>query len=247
MKLSNVVLDILGECKVEENILYLPDRQLERADYMAVNKVLEELGGKWNRKAKGHIFDHCPEDEIETVILTGEITDKKKEFQFFPTPRDIAEILCDMAEITPESKVLEPSCGMGNLADVIYERNPSLLYAMELNEEMGKHLCSKPYSSVVGQDFLEYENYGGYDRIIMNPPFSKQQDIDHALKAYEILADGGILVSVMSISILFRSNKKAVAFREFLEEHDAEIVELPEGAFKESGTMVRTCVVKIKK
>ena len=81
MKLSNVVLDILGECKVEENILYLPDRQLERADYMAVNKVLEELGGKWNRKSKGHIFDHCPEDEIETVILTGEITDKKKEFQ----------------------------------------------------------------------------------------------------------------------------------------------------------------------
>ena len=41
-----------------------------------MNKVLEALGGKWNRKAGGHVFDHYPADEIDEVILTGEYTDK---------------------------------------------------------------------------------------------------------------------------------------------------------------------------
>ena len=79
MKISNTVLDILGNCEVQDNVLYLPNVQLDRADYTAVNKVLEALGGKWNRKEKGHVFDHCPADDIEAVILTGEFTDKKKE------------------------------------------------------------------------------------------------------------------------------------------------------------------------
>ena len=52
MKISNTVLDILGNCEVQDNVLYLPNVQLDRADYTAVNKVLEALGGKWNRKAK---------------------------------------------------------------------------------------------------------------------------------------------------------------------------------------------------
>lgn len=247
MKVSNTVLDILGECKVEGNTLYLPDKQLDRADYVAVNKVLEMLGGKWNRKAKGHIFDHCPEDEIDSVILQGEITDKKKEFQFFPTPRAIAEQICDLAEITSESSVLEPSCGKGNLADVAWERNPRRLYGIELNEDMEKYLVEKPYDTYVGKDFLEFGDSEYWDRIVMNPPFSRQQDIDHIYKAFEVLKNGGIMVSVVSESPFFRSNKKSVDFRAFLEKNNAEIYELESGAFKESDTMVKTRIIKIVK
>ena len=78
MKINETVRDILAECRVEENILYLPDRQLDRDVYTAVNKVLNALGGKWNRKVKGHVFDYSPEAAIEEAILSGEYTDKKK-------------------------------------------------------------------------------------------------------------------------------------------------------------------------
>ena len=35
-------------------------QQLDRNDYVKVNKALEALGGKWNRKAKAHLFDEDP-------------------------------------------------------------------------------------------------------------------------------------------------------------------------------------------
>ena len=247
MKINNNVLDILGNCRVEGNILYLPNIQLSRADYTAVNKVLEALGGKWDRKLKGHVFNHCPTDDIEAVLLTGDVVDVKKEFQFFPTPRSIAERLCDLAEIDDTVSVLEPSCGNGALADVIWERGPRSLFGVELNVDMENILKEKPYSIFIGWDFLQLEAGEAWDRIVMNPPFSNHQDIDHVLKAFSILKPGGIMISVMSVSPLFRTDKKSVAFREFLEENNAFVEELPEGAFKESSTMVKTCIVKIKK
>lgn len=246
MKISDTVLNILGQCRTEGNTLYLPDVQLDRITYQSVNKVLEMLGGKWNRKAKGHVFDYDPEEAIETVILTGDVEDTKKTFQFFPTPKEVGNYLCDLANITSESSILEPSCGNGSLADVIAERNPANLHGVELNMDMKRYLDEKPYP-VCFCDFLSFVPPVAYDRIVMNPPFTKHQDIRHVMKAYEILAVGGILVSVMSVSPFFRTDAISVEFRKFLEEHNAEIIELPEGAFKESGTMVRTCIVKIVK
>lgn len=245
MKINETVRDILAECRVEENILYLPDRQLDRDVYTAVNKVLNALGGKWNRKVKGHVFDYSPEEAIEEAILSGEYTDKKKEFQFFETPEDLASKLCDMAEITPDCVVLEPSCGKGRIVKEIEKRNPKHLICIEKNEEL------KPYHNwfkfaVMYRDFLDIEGYTA-DRIVMNPPFSKQQDIDHVYKAYDVLNPGGILVSVMSNAHTFRTNEKSELFREFLEQTGAGVEFLPAGTFKDSGTMVNTCIVKIRK
>lgn len=251
-KIADDILDILGECRTEGNTLFLPDRQLERSTYQAVNKVLESIGGKWNRKAKGHVFaDGDPAELLDNVILAGEITDLKKQYQFFPTPRPIAEKMCEMAELDSTCIVLEPSCGKGDLADVIYEAGVKELVGLELNREMEKPLTGKPYATLTGIDFLEFVKDPGiktpWTRIVMNPPFSRQQDIDHILTAYGILRPGGILVSVVSESPFFRSNKKSVDFRAFLDEHEAVIVPLEEGAFKESGTMARTRLVKIVK
>ena len=82
---------------------------------------------------------------------------------------------------------------------------------------------------------------------MMNPPFSKQQDIDHIYKAFDYLKPGGILVSVMSTSHTYRTNQKSELFREFLEQTGAEAEFLPQGTFKASGTMINACVVKIRK
>lgn len=247
MKISETVRDILAECTIEGNILKLPDRQLDRKIYTDVNKVLEHLGGKWNRKLKGHLFDSSPEAAIEEVILSGEYTNLKKEFQFFETPTELASRLCDMAEITSDCIVIEPSVGKGRIADEIMKRYPAKLYCFEINKDMEKYLKDKPYA-VYYEDFLNLsKEYDIPDRIVMNPPFSKQQDIDHVYKAFECLKPGGILVSIMSISHTYRTNKKSELFREFLEQTGAETEFLPQGTFKESGTMANTCVIKIRR
>ena len=246
MEIKRSILDIIASCEIHDNILLLPPVQLNRTDYLAVNKVLEALGGKWNRKAGGHTFDYDPSEKIEDIILTGEYTDAKKDYQFFPTPPKLAEYLCDLTEIDETTTVLEPSCGKGNIADAAWKRNPARLLGIELNDDLKPLLVDKPYEVLIGQDFLSYSEET-WDRIVMNPPFSKCQDRTHILKAYERLTPGGILVSVASSSILWRTDNRSEVFRDFLSGVHATIEELDEGAFKESGTMVRTCIVKIRK
>lgn len=253
-KIPEEVLDILGRCRAEGDTIFLPDVQLDRKLYVAVNKVLENMGGKWNRKAKGHVFETGnPAEMLEVVLLTHEAKDLKKEFQFFPTPKPIIDRLCDLAElgtIGPATVVMEPSCGDGRMADAIMEYHPGGLVCFELNDSLDKFLSGKPYA-VKYIDFMEVtrEDLGtlGVDRVVMNPPFTRFQDVDHVLRAFDLMNEGGILVSVVSESPFFRTDKKAVMFREFLEENNAEVYKLDAGAFHESGTEILTRLVKIRK
>lgn len=247
MKIKQEILSILEECTIEGNLLFLPPRQLDRKTYEAVNKCLMNLGGMWNRKAKAHVFDYDPSEAFDNLLMTGETEDMKKRFQFFPTPRELAEFMCDFAELSPTHTVLEPSCGRGDLADVIYERCQNLT-CIELNEDMSRYLADKPYPCTF-MDFLSMsaESQGKFDRIIMNPPFSRQQDILHVLHAYELLAPGGILVSVLSTAPFWRTNKPSTDFRAWLEDNYGETVPVDEGVFRESGTMIQTKIIKVKK
>ena len=248
-KIPENVLAVLGECRVEGNLLYLPNVRFDRKTYTEVNKVLENMGGEWNRKAKAHTFEYDSVAEmLENVLLAQEVEDLKKEYQFFPTPRAIAEKMCEMAEISGISEVLEPSCGNGQLADVIWEHSPAGMRCIELNTSMEKHLAEKPYA-VSYRDFMgvEKKNVGKIDRIVMNPPFTRRQDIDHVLHAYDLLDDGGILVTIMYESTFFRTDKKSVDFRAFLDGANAQTVYLAPEAFHESGTDVAARIGKIRK
>lgn len=250
MVINDTVKDILINSTIRDNVLYLSDVQLDRKTYESVNKVIEMLGGKWNRKLRGHVFEVDPTGKITDACMRGKVTDWKQDFQFFPTPRNIAEHMCDLAEINGNSFVLEPSCGKGDLADVIYERSPAMLWGIEINPDMDVHLRNKPYDTAVNVDFLKEEISGFWDRIIMNPPFNCGHgiyDIDHIMKAYSILADGGILVSVVSESAFQKNYKKSEAFRRFLKEHNAYIEKNDNNAFKSSGTLVATRLIKVVK
>ncbi len=83
MKIAENILNILADCRIEGDTLFLPPIQLDRNTYVSVNKCLENIGGKWNRKAKGHVFDLDPTEAFENLILTGETEDMKKSFSFF--------------------------------------------------------------------------------------------------------------------------------------------------------------------
>ena len=97
-------------------------------------------------------------------------------------------------------------------------------------------------------DFLEYNGGEHYDRILMNPPFERLQDVDHVQHAYnEALEEGGRLVAIMSPGGFFHQSNKAKEFREWFDSVGGEVEDLPPNSFKESGTGVNSVVVVIDK
>ena len=235
MKINDDVANILANSTVEENKLFLPQSQLERKLYLSVDKVLKAIGGKWNRKGKAHLFPESPENIIEEILQTGEYTDAKKEYNFFETPEPLAKQLIEMAAIDGGT-VLEPSAGRGAIAKFLS------CDCVEVEEGNRKYLSEKRFK-LVGEDFLQFNT--PYDYIIANPPFSKQQDIDHVFHMIALARKR--VVSVMSASVLFRDNKKTVEFRELINRWGGTITPLPEKTFRDSGTNVNTCVVEVTK
>ena len=249
MKIQPEILAIIESGRTDGHLYFLPSGQLDRKVYLEVNKVLEAIGGKWNRKEKAHVFPESIEAAIDDVILTGEVDtpiSEKKKYQFFETPGELARRLVSMANILPGHSCLEPSAGTGRIADAIKDAgcDPD---CVELNVDLAGVLFNKGFS-VIHDDFLNVEAKPLYDRITMNPPFSGQQDVSHVSHALDCLKPGGVLVSVMSPGIKFRQNKKTAAFMEKLAGCASyEITDLPAGAFKESGTMVNAIILKVEK
>lgn len=156
---------------------------------------------------------------------------------FFPTPSAIVDTMIEAAEITPGMHVLEPSAGWGHIADQIRDAGvePDVI---ELSNSRKELLEAKGYN-VVGGDFLSVKD-GGYDRIIMNPPFSDRRDIAHVQHAYELLNPGGRLVAIVGEGTFFGKDKKAQAFREWLDSVNGTDEKLEEGTFLDPSLPVNT-------
>jgi hypothetical protein len=165
---------------------------------------------------------------------------------FYPTSRDVVSYLVRLADLKPGMLCLEPSAGDGRIVEAMRGEGRTV-ECCETNYNAQRVLQSKGYT-LVGDDFLGYQPDHLYDVVIMNPPFSNQQDIDHVRHAYDLLKGGGRLVAVMSEGTFYRDTKKARDFRAWLYgEADASDEPLPEGAFAEAGTMVKTRVVVVDK
>ncbi|EJG2021527.1 PLxRFG domain-containing protein [Vibrio parahaemolyticus] len=167
---------------------------------------------------------------------------------FFPTPEAEVKKLIDLADIKPGMKVLEPSAGMGHIADQIAALNGVDLDVGELAFTLSELLEEKGHNVVAG-DFLEYNAGEIYDRIVMNPPFSNDADIHHINHALTMLKDGGKLVAITSSMAGNRGNTTNKNFRRYIDEVGAEEINLDAGAFKNSlnPTNVATKIIVIEK
>jgi 16S rRNA G1207 methylase RsmC len=180
-------------------------------------------------------------------IANGENRNLKKEFQFFATPDPLADTLVELAELNDTAEILEPSAGQGAIVKAIHKstwqaRTVWGYEAMDVNQ---KFLEKIPGFRLLGDDFLTCDT--SFDRIIANPPFSKNQDIVHIRKMYDQLSHGGRLVSIASTHWQHSSNKKEVQFKEWLQTVGAKIKNVEKGAFKESGTNVAAVIIVIDK
>jgi predicted RNA methylase len=166
---------------------------------------------------------------------------------FFPTPRDLAERVARAADLRPGHRVLEPSAGKGDLADAVRRLCPqTAIEACEVNSDLRAILALKGYR-LVGYDFLELPAAAAYDRVVMNPPFERGQDIQHVRRAWLHLRPGGRLVAIMSEGAFFRHDAQARDFRAWLASVGGHSERLPRGAFRLSGTDVATRLVVIQR
>jgi predicted RNA methylase len=244
MKIANDVLAVLSAAETTGNELRIVG-QLDRKMYVRVNDVLEAAGGKWNKKAKAHIFDTDAAERMDEIILTGEVEKPKDEFNFFATQPETVEMVIERADIRQGMKVKEPSAGKGAIAYAAAEAGGKV----DCTELMQANFAAIAGDSRLGEvrfgDFLEETPCGTYDRVVMNPPFMKQLDIKHVNHAHKFLNKEGILVAIMSAGVKFRTNKLTEDFRNFVSGKGGIIEDLPEASFKKSGTMVNTVIVTI--
>ncbi|MEE9481791.1 DUF4942 domain-containing protein [Methylobacterium ajmalii] len=168
---------------------------------------------------------------------------------FFPTPDAVVAQLVAAADIEDGMKVLEPSAGEGAIVAGLVKAGANV-WAYEIDPERRKGLITRFFSQFgaggcVCADFLEREPEPAFDRVVMNPPFSRQQDIRHVLHALRFLKPGGRLVAVMSGSAENPQGRLGDHFSATLARLGGTIERLPAGSFKESGTGVTTVMVVI--
>lgn len=229
------VQDILRRCDIQGNVVYLPEH-MDSELYKRVNKVLEALGAKWDRKAGAHVAEYEIEKELREVIKTGHYYNWKKDTDFFETPECVNKFI---DYFNPYSKddainILEPSAGKGNLLRYLRQRHPKAkLYAAEINPLHMKDLQELSDELYEG-DFMEYEPGIQFDLVVMNPPFS--QGIEHIMKAYSLLKSGGTLISCAEGGITYRQTGRYRKWNKFISDKYFELLKLPEKIFKESGT-----------
>lgn len=242
------LIESLKKCKVDGNILYLPPiSEGMLHNYADVRKALLNAGAKYNKNK--FVFSSDAQPFIDR-LCGGQSVNIRREFQAFYTPSELADHAVKLAEIKKHHSILEPSAGQGAMVKAIHRAVPgSVVDCCELMPENQVVLSKIVNSTFICDDFLKIgKEWNGYfDRILANPPFTKNSDVAHIRKMYECLKPRGRLVSIASKHWEHSENKKEKEFRVWLKSVDADIHQIEAGRFKESGTMISSCIIIIDK
>lgn len=242
------VEEILKHCTLEDNIMKLPQVQFNKKSYAEAKKWIEEAGGSWQGgKVQGFTFPFNAE-RVFSILHEGKRCNLQQEFQFFATPPEVADWLVMLAGgVHEDEKVLEPSAGTGAIIDAIHRNCKDVIVdCFELMPENKEILSKKENINLLGDDFTTF-NLALYDKIIANPPFSKNQDIRHVKRMYEHLKQGGTVAAIMGCHWESAQEKECVEFRKWLEDIGGKSYDIEAGSFKESGTGIQTIAVIIHK
>lgn len=249
------IREILGSAEQSGARLVIHER-LDRGEYVAVNKVLENLGGTWSRRDKAHLFDDNPAERLRAVVEDGWMPQPARKAEgFVRTPKAVADALVrdylgDLAEWDEfgEPMVVEPSAGDGVLVQAIVNAFPAAqVLAVEPNRERAQDL-DKLQCTVVTREMerIVDDQAGLYHAVVMNPPFATPANatlwIDHVFAAWRLLRPGGRLVALVPAGYAFRDDRRHRAVRQLVEDNGGG-TSLPDDAFSESGSAVRTMVI----
>lgn len=167
------------------------------------------------------------------LIIRGHMPEKQSH-QYYPTQDELGDRVVDWCDIQPEHSKCEPSAGQGHLAD----KMGADVTCVELSPIHCAILRAKGHEVHQG-DFLQWAEKGvKFDRICMNPPFTKSQAETHFYAAVGCLNESGVLVAVLPASL-----KNTLHVDNATVSYTDEI----EGQFKSVGTDVKVILVKVVK
>lgn len=165
---------------------------------------------------------------------------------YFPTPAQLVARMIEEAALSDGARVLEPSAGSGAIADALRDAGHKV-ECIERHSTLCDILTGKGHAIRQG-DFLEQVAPADlFDAVVMNPPFENGQDVQHVRHAFGFVKPGGRVVAIMGAGVMFRQDSRFAEFRAWADDLGAEFVEIPAGAFKESGTGVASVMITICK
>lgn len=172
------------------------DSDEDKAARAEAEKVLLSLGGvKMNINAFTWFeFDYDPTTALEDIQLTGALPEQKTH-QFYPTTGKLAAQLLDEADIREGETCLEPSAGMGGLADLMPKAQTTCVEVSPLHCRV---LEAKGHN-VIEADFLAWAQTTPqrFDVVVMNPPFSEGRAVAHLNAAAALVKAGGRLAAIL--------------------------------------------------
>lgn len=141
-------------------------------------------------------------DEPDALEVTQPLT-VDRGTDCFVTPSPVALRMAGYAEVTRQMSALEPQSGTGNIAQAIID----LCAGVDLHVNEQHHALYSATVQRLGEqatatqgDFLEYTGRT-FDRIVMNPPFSKRQAYHHIAHAQTLLKPGGVIIALVPVTV----------------------------------------------
>lgn len=172
-----------------------------------------------------------------------------KDLQFYRTPPPVIDKLLDCAGLHgreyyhgdfPVQKVLEPSCGEGDIMDAIVKMG-HFCYGIEYDYNRFKVTADKGHHCYYG-NFLECVPSGVYDHVVMNPPFYGKHYEKHIRHALKFLRPGGQLTAVLPATARYDHGLLADLAPD--RRHNEHWRDLPVGSFASSGTRIPTVLMR---
>ena len=167
---------------------------LDKAVKRDAEDVLAALGGA-RQESGAWVFDYPPGPVLAEMAQSGVIPDRVSH-QYYPTPVALAEQMVALAGIRPGESCLEPSAGTGAIARLLPRESTTCV------EVAGLHVAAIRAAGYRCEqaDFLAWAPSGGFDVIVMNPPYSQGRWKAHVLHALGMLAPTGRLVALLPAS-----------------------------------------------
>lgn len=173
--------------------------------------------------------------------------DHQRRYQSYYTPDDIAAELVELAGVQKGMTCLEPSAGDGAIVRAIIEAGVSVgLTAVETDPAayaaLGEHCDAR------AGDFLSMDStpggLGTFDRVVMNPPFSRDQDARHVCHAFSFLKPGGKLVAIVGSYALNGKTDDRRRLQDLIRAHGRLVRDLPPGTFENNA---RAAIIELVK